>query len=121
MTSDVEKRWNDPRTFRSAVWFTVAVVIVALAVMGAAILWSVTGDGNQCADARFAVCESPERYILAMAPTAILLIGGIIAFVRSYRAWRVGGVWPIWQGAGWALFVLALIYLGISSPVLVTE
>jgi hypothetical protein len=120
-TSDVEKNWRDPGAMRAATRFTIAVVFVALAVMVGSILWSVATDHGECADAEFAVCQSPQRYFLAMAPTAILLIGGVTAFVQSYRAWRSGHAWPIWQGAGWVLFVLSLLYLGLSSPVLVVD
>lgn len=120
-TSDVEKNWRDPRAMRAATWFTIAVALAALAVMGIAILWSVAVDNGECADAEFKVCQSPQRYVLAMAPTAILLIGGVTAFVQSYRAWRSGHAWPIWQGAGWVLFVLSLLYLGLSAPVLIVD
>jgi hypothetical protein len=27
----------------------------------------------------------------------------------------------VWQGAGWVLFVLSLLYLGFSSPVLIGD
>lgn len=118
---DVEKNWHDPNAVRAATWFTAVVVVIALAVMGAAILWSVASGQDECADAAFAVCQSPQRYILAMAPTAIFLAGGIAAFVRAFRVWRTGGAWPIWQGAGWILFVLSVLYLGLSSPALIVD
>jgi hypothetical protein len=118
---DVEKSWHDPAAARAATRFTIAVVVVACAVMGGAILWSVSANHGECDDASFAVCQSPQRYILAMAPTAIFLAGGVIAFVQSFRTWRAGGAWPIWQGAGWVLFVLSLLYLGLSSPALIVD
>jgi hypothetical protein len=121
MSHDAEKNWRDPAMVRAATRFTVAVVVVAFTVMGASILWSIATDHGECSDASFAVCQSPQRYILAMAPTAILLAGGIIAFVRAYRTWRIGGAWPIWQGAGWILFVLSLLYMGLSSPALIVD
>ena len=115
---DVEKSWHDPQTGRKAVRFCVVVVVAAAVVVGLTLAWAMTARGDECADADFAVCASPDRYILAMVPTAILLGGGIVAFVRSYRLYRAGGAWPIWQGAGWFLFVLMLFYMGVSAPAL---
>lgn len=115
---DVEKSWHDPQTGRKAVRFCLAVLALAAVVIGLTLAWAFTQRGDQCTDAEFAVCASPDRYILAMVPTAILLGGGIVAFVRSYRLYRAGGAWPIWQGAGWFLFVLMLFYMGVSAPAL---
>jgi hypothetical protein len=49
-------------------------------------------------------------------PIAELLLGGIGAFVRTYRVWRAGGRWWIWQGAGWFLLVLMLLELTMTAP-----
>ncbi|WP_308013176.1 MULTISPECIES: hypothetical protein [Rhodococcus] len=114
--SDVEKRWNDPRTFRSAMWYAATTVALALVLMFAVVVWS-AGSGDTCADDEFAVCTEPARSILLFGPTAILLLGGAGAFVQAYRTWRAGGTWPIWHGTGWALFVLMLVYAGISAGV----
>lgn len=115
---DVEKSWHDPRTGRKAIRFCAGVVVAVAVVVGLTVAWALTAHGDECADAEFAVCASPDRYILAMLPTALLLGGGIVAFVRSYRLYRAGGAWPIWQAAGWFLFVLMLFYMGVSSSAL---
>ena len=117
---DVEKSWHDPQTGRKAVRFCIEVIVIVAVVVGLTLAWALTAHGDECADAEFAVCASPDRYILAIVPTAILLGGGIIAFVHSYRLYRAGGAWPIWQGAGWFLFVLMLVYVGLSATALLT-
>ena len=48
----------------------------------------------------------------------ILLIGGVGAFVRTYRVWRDEGTWWGWQGAGWFLMTLMLLTLTMGFPVL---
>jgi hypothetical protein len=92
---DVEKRWHDPPTFRKAVTYDAAVIAVA----GIA----------------FAIYATTDRasLVLASSVPAILLIGGIGAFVKTYQVWRAGGTWPMWQGAGWFLLVLMLVCLSI--------
>lgn len=119
MANDVEKRWSDPQTFRKAAIHVAVAIVLAFAAMAAIIVWATVGDPGECSDAAFQVCQSPERYLLAGIPTAILLLGGVSAFVRAYLAWRRGGTWPIWQGAGWALFTLMLVYLFIFGGVAV--
>jgi hypothetical protein len=116
---DVEKRWSDRDTFRGAAVYTLAVVGVALTVMAVSLVWGLS-NRDECAEASTAVCSNPERYILALGPTVILLLGGLGAFVHTYRLWREGGTWPVWHGAGWVLFVAMLVYLGMSASVLAT-
>ncbi|UYP18208.1 hypothetical protein OED52_16315 [Rhodococcus sp. Z13] len=114
MTQDVEKRWNDPGTARKAGLYVLAVIVVALLVMGGAVLWG-TNSGQDCSDAAFAVCTDPARQILVFGPALIFLLGGLGALFTAYRTWRRGGRWPIWQGAGWALLVLMVVYAMISA------
>jgi hypothetical protein len=92
---DVEKRWHDPPTLRKAVTYDAAVIVVA----GIA----------------FAIYATTDRasLVLASSVPAILLLGGIGAFVKTYQVWRAGGTWPMWQGAGWFLLVLMLVCLSI--------
>lgn len=90
--------------------YTVAVVALALAVMLGALWWS----GGTCT-ADMLACHTSMRSILLIAPTAILGLGGVAAFVETYRIWRAGGPWWIWQGAGWALFILMTIYAMFSA------
>lgn len=92
---DVEKRWNNPEMFRSAVWYVVAVVAVAAVAL-----------------TFFAFDHS--LLSAALVPT-IVFVGGIGAFVRTYQVWKAEGTWPIWQGAGWFLLALSLICLAVPG------
>jgi NADH:ubiquinone oxidoreductase subunit H len=97
MTHDVEKRFDRPATFREAA--TYVGVVVAVAAIAFAIF-------------AFAARES---VVAASTVPAILFIGGIGAFVKTYRVWKVQGAWPAWQGAGWFLLVLMLVCLAIPG------
>lgn len=98
MTNDVEKRWRDPATFRAAVRYTVAVIAVA----GVA----------------FVVYALSKGVLAAILVPAILFLGGLGAFIRTYQVWRIEGTWPIWQGAGWFLFTLFLVSLPVAGTAL---
>lgn len=97
MTNDVEKRWHDPETFRSAV--TYAVVVIALAAI---------------AFASFALIGDHSLISAILVPT-ILFLGGVGAFIRTYQVWRAEGTWPIWHGAGWFLLALSLVCLAVPG------
>jgi FtsH-binding integral membrane protein len=97
MTNDVEKRWHDPRALRSAVTYSVAVILLA------ALAFAVYALGDR------------HALVLAFATPIVLLVGAIGAFVKTYRDWRAGRTWPIWQGAGWFLMSLALLSLGVPA------
>lgn len=116
MTGDVEKRWSDPTTLRRAGWYAAAVIGVAMAVMVITLVSAGT-DSQNCADRQPVACSDVGRYVLVFVPTGILLLGGLGAFATAYRAWRRGGTWPIWHGAGWILLTFMLIYLGMSARV----
>ncbi|MFE7421757.1 hypothetical protein [Rhodococcus sp. NPDC057529] len=119
MTGDVEKRWSDPTTFRRAGWYAGAVVGAALAAMAITLI-ATDADRRDCADTRPVTCTEVGHSIVMFVPTGILLLGGLGglgAFVNAYRAWRSGGTWPIWHGAGWILLTFMLIYLGLSARV----
>ena len=98
MTNDVEKRWHDPAAFRTAVKFDSAVIVAA----GLALI-------------AFAVTR--QVFIAVLVP-GFLFLGGVGAFVQTYRVWRRGGTWPIWQGAGWFLFALFLLALPFAGAAL---
>ncbi len=118
--NDVEKRWTNGPEVRSATIFTLAVSVAAvLATVLIAI--SAGRHSEECADAAFAICANPERNLLAILPPAILLFGGLAAFVQTYRAWRAAKAWPVWQGAGWFLFIFMTIYLGFASQALLAR
>ncbi|MDX1885736.1 hypothetical protein [Mycolicibacterium sp. 120270] len=92
---DVEKRWHDPPTFRKAVTYGAAVIALAGIAF---VIYATTNKAS---------------LVLASSVPAILLIGGIGAFIKAYQVWRAGGTWPMWQGAGWFLLVLFLLCLSI--------
>ena len=97
MTHDVEKRFDRPGTFHAAAVYVGAVVAVA-GVM-------------------FAVYATTwrENVIIASTVPAILFIGGVGAFVKTYRLWKDEGAWPAWQGAGWFLLTFMLVCLVIPA------
>ncbi|OBF28254.1 hypothetical protein A5724_27935 [Mycobacterium sp. ACS1612] len=97
MTHDVEKRFDDPGTFREAAMYVGAIVAVAGLVFAA---WAVIAR---------------DSVIAASLVPAILFGGGIGAFVKTYRVWKAEGAWPAWQGAGWFLLTLMLISLAIPG------
>ncbi len=92
---DVEKRWRDPAELRRAVQYSVGVIAVA------AVAFTV-----------FAVLDKGS-IVLASTVPAVLFFGGVGALVKAYRVWRAGGIWPIWQGAGWFLLTFMLVCLSI--------
>ena len=84
-----------PGTLRQAVAYGVGVIAVAGIVFA---VYAVVDKGS---------------VMLASTVPAILFLGGVGAFVKTYRVWRDGGTWPIWQGAGWFLLTLMLVCLSI--------
>jgi hypothetical protein len=97
MTNDVEKRWDRPATFHSAA--TYVGTIVSLAALAFAV---------------YAVI-SKTSVVAASSVPAILFLGGVGAFVKTYQVWKVEGAWPAWQGAGWFLLVSMLVSLSIPG------
>src|ERR1700730_16996053 len=92
MTHDVEKRFDRPGTFHEAAMYVVAVVAVAVYAFTAR-----------------------DSVVAASLVPAILLAGGIGAFVKTYRVWKEEGAWPAWQGAGWFLLTFMLVCLSIPG------
>jgi hypothetical protein len=97
MTHDVEKRYDRPGTFRAAAIYVGAVVAVAAVVFAA---YAFTAK---------------ESVVMASAVPAVLLLGGIGAFVKTFRMWKAQGAWPAWQGAGWFLLILMLVCLSVPG------
>lgn len=95
--NDVEKRWSDPAMFRAAVTYVGVVIALAGAALLVTVVW--------------------RSLIAGILVPAILFLGGIGAFIRTYQVWRAEGVWPIWQGAGWFLLLLFLVCLGVPFAV----
>ncbi len=104
------------RTFADAVRFDAVVIVVALLVLGLA-LWWVSGCKSGSGADPLAHCTRLQRNTLAIGAPLILFLGGVGAFVRTFRAWRARGRWWIWQGAGWFLLMLMLVVLGMTAPV----
>ena len=97
MTNDVEKRYDRPSTFRAAAIYIGAVVAVA------GIVFAVYG------------LAARESVVVASLVPATLFAGGVGAFVKTYREWKLQGAWPAWQGAGWFLLTLMLVCLSIPG------
>ena len=96
---------------RLGLGFAVAGVVFLVV----AAVWVSTCDG---ATADTVACGVPQRTLLAIGAPVILLIGGLLAFVRTYQAWRKEETWWAWQGAGWFLLTLMLLVLTMSMPAL---
>jgi hypothetical protein len=97
VSDDVEKNWHDPRALRSAIVYVVVVIVLAVGAFTAYAL----GDRHDLG--------------WAFATPGVLLVGSLAAFGKTYRDWRGGRTWPIWQGAGWFLLVTTLLSFGIPS------
>jgi hypothetical protein len=106
---------HDDANVREAVRFGVLVAVLGVAFLVVAAAWVSTCSG---ATADTAACGVPQRTLLAVGAPAILFIGGLRAFVRTYRTWRSRQAWWGWQGAGWFLFTLMLLVLTMSMPAL---
>jgi hypothetical protein len=97
MTHDVEKRFDRPGTFHEAAMYVGKVVGVAAVAFA---VYAFTARGSV--------------FVASIVP-ATLLIGGIGAFVKTYRVWKAEGAWPAWQGAGWFLLTFMLVCLSIPG------
>jgi hypothetical protein len=104
---------QDDANVRDALRFGVVVVVAAVAFLVTAAVWVSTCNG---ATADTVACGVPQRTLLAIGAPAILLIGGLRAFVRTYLTWRKQETWWVWQGAGWFLMTLMLLVLTMSMP-----
>ena len=98
---------------RDAVRFCLVVAVLGVAFLVTAGLWVSTCQG---ATADTAACGAPQRVLLAVGAPVILMVGGLWAFVRTYRTWRDHQTWWAWQGAGWFLFTLMLVVVTMSMP-----
>jgi hypothetical protein len=103
------------RTFAAAARFTAFTVVLALVVLGLALLWAHGCKSGSGTDA-LARCGPLRRNFLAVGSPVVLLLGGGWAFVRTIRVWRAGGRWWVWQGAGWFLLALMVVVLFMTAP-----
>jgi len=105
---------QDDHEVREAVRFAVAAAVVGVGFVILAAVWVSTCHGAMAVDT--AACGTPQRALLAFGAPVMLFVGGVWAFVRTYRVWRDGGIWWGWQGAGWFLLMLMLITLTVGAP-----
>ena len=104
---------QDDANVRDAVRFGLGVAAAGVAFLVVAAVW-VSTCGGDTADTM--ACGAPQRTLLAIGAPAILLIGGLRAFVRTYQTWRRQETWWAWHGAGWFLLTLMLLILTMSMP-----
>ena len=97
VSDDVGKRWHDPDAVRASIVYVAVVVAVAAIVFTA-----------------YALGDRHDPW-LAFATPGVLFVGAIAAFLKTYRDWRAGRTWPIWQGAGWFLLTATVFSFGIPS------
>lgn len=96
---DAEKRWDDPPVFRSVALYSLAVIAIAALGLG---IGALIGD-----------------VAAAVAPTVVLAAGAVGALWQAFRVWRAGGTWVVWQGGGWFLLTLTLMFsMGASAALL---
>ncbi|TQM33677.1 hypothetical protein [Nocardia bhagyanarayanae] len=115
MVNDVEKRWSDPEGLRQAIRYDLAIVGITALVALVATVWAAGRD--ECLSGPL-LCDAASGIAVLLVPALVLVAGGIGAFVITYLRWRQGRVWPIWQGAGWFLFMLMLVYVSIGGSAL---
>lgn len=90
---DVEKRWNDPPTFRAAATYVVSVVALAGLAFAAMAAW--------------------HSLLAAILVPVILFVGAMGGLLRTYQVFKAGGVWAIWHGAAWILLVLLMLFFDL--------
>jgi len=100
---------------RHAVRFAVLAALAGVGFLIVAALWDSTCTGAMSVDT--AACGAPQLTVLALGGPVILLLGGVWAFVRTYRVWRDRGTWWAWQGTGWLLMVLMFVTLTMGAPI----
>ncbi len=109
-------RRDDP-SIREAIRFVALVAVLGIGFLVISAVWVGTCDGTT---GDTVACGAPERTLLAFGAPAILLVGGIHAFLRTYRNWRTNQTWVARQGAGWFLLSLMLIVLTMSLAPLIS-
>ena len=95
--------------------FAVLAALAGVGFLVVAALWDSTCTGAMSVDT--AACGAPQLTVLALGGPVILLLGGVWAFVRTYRVWRDRGTWWAWQGTGWLLMVLTFVTLTMGAPI----
>ncbi|WP_026918722.1 hypothetical protein [Gordonia shandongensis] len=68
-----------------------------------------------------AFAQDATRTFLIIASMTMLVLGTVAAVVRTYRNWRAGGRWQIWQGACWFLLALSLVWFTDAVPLVISD
>ncbi|WP_078312957.1 MULTISPECIES: hypothetical protein [unclassified Mycobacterium] len=118
MYSDPARRFRDRRTVQKAVRFSLTVVILAAITLVATVMW--IGRCSISLDVNTALSSREGTPLIALASPTVLLIGGIVAFIQTYRVWRRRESWWVWQGAGWFLLVLMVVNLMLTGRMMTT-
>jgi hypothetical protein len=106
---------QDDREVRAAIRFAVLAAVAGVGFVVMAALWVSTCPGP---GVDTVACGPPQRAMLAGGGPLILFAGGLWAFLRTYRVWKVHGTWWGWHGAGWFLLTLMAVTLGLGvSPI----
>lgn len=105
---------RDDRNVHAAVKFALVTAAIGVAYVVIAALSVNTCDGGK--QTNTAVCGSVQRILLGSGAPVILFLGGVWAFLRTYRLWRERRSWWAWQGAGWFLLLLAVLTLTMGLP-----
>jgi hypothetical protein len=106
---------QEDREVHAAIRFAVLAAVVGVGFVILAGLWVSTCPGT---GVDTVACGAPQRTMLAFGGPLILFAGGLWAFLRTYRVWKAQGTWWGWHGAGWFLFTLMVVALGLGvSPI----
>lgn len=97
-----------------------AGVVVGTALLITVVFAAITADSPSCAGDEIFSCMSVNQYILIFAPTLLLAIGGITAFVKTFSVWRSGGPWKVWHATGWVLFIMMIVFASTAGGSLMT-
>jgi hypothetical protein len=97
----------------AAIRFAVVTTVAGIGFLVLAALWVSTCPRT---GVDTMACGPPQRTLLAFGGPLILLAGGLWAFLRTYRVWRIRGTWWGWLGAGWFLLTLMVVTLCMGVP-----
>lgn len=96
----------------AAIRFAVLTAAAGVGFVILAALWVSTCPGT---GVDTVACGAPQRTMLAFGGPLILMFGGLWSFLRTYRVWKARGTWWGWHGAGWFLFTLMVVALGLGA------
>ncbi|WP_024796319.1 hypothetical protein [Tomitella biformata] len=105
---------------RRAVAYTAAVAVLAV-IISVVFSYLTTDAPGSCATEEVFSCISVNRLILTFGPSGVLALGGIGAFIKTLRTWRVGGPWMVWHASGWVLFVLMIMFVATAGGALIVQ